>query len=130
MACTPPEPSDKSPVTSFSQQRNLGAISRRHTESVSLLGTPSLDRTEIEALVKRLNLRIAVVAAIVTAMLWVLTSALEAWADANTQKLMWLLSFQIVAFVGALATWIAGSSGLVAEHSGAPIGTPHLATVE
>jgi hypothetical protein len=71
---------------------------------MSPFGKPSLDATEVKAVLKRLNLRIGVVVAIVTAELWALTAALEAWAEGHIERLPWLLAFQVVAFGGAIAT--------------------------
>jgi hypothetical protein len=73
---------------------------------MSPLGKPSLDASEVKAVLKRLNLRIALVAVIVMAELWALTAALEAWADGHMERLPWLLAFQVVAFGGAIGSWV------------------------
>lgn len=97
---------------------------------MSPLGKPSLDPTEMKALLKHLNLRIGVAAAIVATMLWALTAALEAWGEGRLERLPWLLAFQVVAFAGAVATWIVRPRERVLRHSGQPIATPQPVRAE
>lgn len=49
--------------------------------------------------------RIAIVATIVVGQLWALTIALDAYFLEETTTVGWLLAFQVVSFVLALAVW-------------------------
>lgn len=49
--------------------------------------------------------RIAIVATIVVGQLWALTIALDAYFLEETATVWWLLAFQVVSFVLALAVW-------------------------
>ena len=49
--------------------------------------------------------RIAIVATIVVGQLWALTIALDAYFLEETATVWWLLAFQIVSFLLALAVW-------------------------
>jgi hypothetical protein len=79
---------------------------------------------------RRLNARIAIVTAIVMAELWALTAALEAWSAGHVTTLPWLLGFQLVAFSGALATWMATPRHRAVPLRVAPARTPQPATAD
>ena len=54
--------------------------------------------------------RIAVVATIVVGQLWALTIALDAYLSDEMATVWWLLAFQVLSFVLALAVWWASPS--------------------
>jgi cytochrome bd-type quinol oxidase subunit 2 len=54
--------------------------------------------------------RIAVVATIVVGQLWALTIALDAYFSDEMATVWWLLAFQVLSFVLALAVWWASPS--------------------
>lgn len=58
-----------------------------------------------------LNARIAIVATIVVGQLWALTVALDAWFEGATDQVLWLMGFQAVSFLVALAVWLASPRG-------------------
>jgi cytochrome bd-type quinol oxidase subunit 2 len=49
--------------------------------------------------------RIAIVATIVVAQLWAVTIALDAYLQDEMATVWWLLAFQVLSFVLALAVW-------------------------
>lgn len=61
--------------------------------------------------VAALHARIVVVATIVLGQLWGLTVALDAWLKGETDQVWWLLGFQAVSFLLALAVWLTTPRG-------------------
>ncbi len=53
-----------------------------------------------------LHARIAMVATVVLGQLWGLTVALDAWLRGETGQVWWLLGFQALSFLIALAVWL------------------------
>ncbi|HXF36390.1 MAG TPA: hypothetical protein VNO17_04320 [Actinomycetota bacterium] len=53
-----------------------------------------------------LHARIVIVATIVLGQLWGLTVALDAWLGGATGQVSWLLAFQALSFLLALAVWL------------------------
>lgn len=76
-----------------------------------------------------LNRRIVLVAWVVVAELWALTSAIEAWAEDRTAVIIWILGFQVVSFLLALS--ISTAPAVAApRRSPAPVGSPEPATAD
>jgi hypothetical protein len=73
---------------------------------------------------RRLNLRIALVAAVVVMELWGLTAALEAWASGELWALPLLFAAQLLAFATALGIWITTPRVAAAHPALAAIVTP------
>jgi hypothetical protein len=93
------------------------------TREISLEPVRTAARLDVDRL-KGLNLRIALLAALVVIELWGLTAALDAWASGDLQSLPLLLGAQLVAFVIALGTWITAPREAAAGPGIATIVTP------
>ena len=79
-------------------------MSHRYVRSSERGAPPTPDHPDVAA---ALGGRIAVVVVIVVTQLWALTAALDAWFERDMAAVLWLLGYQVIAFIVCLLIWIA-----------------------